>query len=466
MLERNSIGKLVSSGMLLAAMSLTQAAALAQASGGTESADGKTVSEALVERRLRSTTARGGQPESSVSMFVYSDGNKTLKLRNGKVESIVVDGKELPVDRASADGDDVVVKDEKGVEITRFAGAGQQFGGGAAGAPNIRLRALADRDTAQRGRDLSFRTLRPMDRAGQGLREEIAKPKVMLGISMAKPSAELAGHFGIKAANVTLVNFVHKGTPAAEAGLQQFDLLTRVKLGVADEAATPEKIRELMRDANPGDEVEFKVLQRGAEKTLKLKLVAFDETKLADGPAFEGIPGDGAGFGHGGIAGLGALGGAGNGNVIQFRQGDGALMPMPGEPGVAALPRNFNDQDALRHFGQAFEGMGDQFKERFKANGGNPFIVIEPRAEADGGGDPQLHELISRLEERMVQLEQALRDLKGAGGADKAPAGDAKDAGPKKEKKQGASRGPATGNRVFSIDSSRLMIGMPQADAI
>jgi hypothetical protein len=163
---------------------------------------------------------------------------------------------------------------------------------------------------------------------------------------------------------------------------------------------------------------------------------------------------------------LGALGGVGNGGVIQFRQGDGALMPMPGEPGVAAMPRDLHDQDAWRQFGQAFEGMGDQFKERFKANGGNPFIVIEPRADADGGGDPQLHQLISRLEERMVQLEQALRDLKGAGGADKAPAGDAKDAGPKKEKKQGAFRSPGSEIRVISSDLSRLMIGMPQADAV
>ena len=473
-----SWGWVISSCVVLAATSLSQAAALAQAAGGAGAAggastaggtgtqDGKTVAQALAERQKRSGTLRALQPETNISMYVFSDGYKTIKLRNGKVESITVDGKEIPAQRATADGNDVVVSDENGKEIVRFAGAGQHIEAGGQG----KLRPMDDADLQQEvNRPIEVRkNATDGRRFGQTAPLTAEAPKVMLGISMAKPSSELAGHFGIKAGAVTLVNFVHKDTPAAEAGLRQYDLLTRVKVGnaAADDVATPEKIRELMRDAKPGDEVEFKVIQRGAEKTLKVKLAAYDETKLADGPAFEGLPNEMTILRPGGWGGQGAFGGA--------RDDLGGLpAPMPGQggaggiaalPGMPPMPRDLNDQQAWREFGDAFRGMGERFKEK----GGNPFIVLEPLGKKDGAGagDVGMHELMQRLEERLATMEQALRDLKTPNAAEKAPPGDGKDAGLKKDKTQGALRGGGGETRIISNNVNRVIIGMPKANAV
>ena len=481
MLNHKSFGRIISSSLVLTALSLGQAAALAQAAGGTGGTGGtggiggavvhdeKTVGQALAERRQRNISLREAQPEAISSMYVLSQGNKTISLRNGKVESITVAGKEIPVDRAAADGNDVVVNDENGKEIARFTGAGRHFGE----SEQSKLRPLNEGELPQKvTRLLNSRRIASGfgDPTVQSMRMTIEAPKVMLGISMAKPSPELAGHLGIKANAVTLVNFVHKDTPAAKAGLQQFDLLTRVKVGSAasDDAATPEKIRELMRDAKPGDEVEFKVIQRGAEKTMKLKLIAYDETRLADGPTTEGLPGEMTFFGQGGLPGQGVGGGAGGGAGGAF---GGVLTPMPGQGGGAAvpgmppmppMPRDMNDQQAWREYSEAVRGMGDRFKE----NGGNPFIIVEPWGRAELGGDPALREVIQRLEQRLDTMEQALRDLKVPVPAEEAPAGDGKDAAPKKDKKQGAARGSGTETRAISDNAQRVIIGMPQSDSI
>ena len=483
-LHHKSLGWVISSGVVLAAMSLSQAATLAQAAGGVGSdagdggnggaQSGKSVAQALAERRQRSGTLRAPQDEASVSMYVFSDGNKTINLRNGKVESVTIDGKDIPIERATADGNDVVVIDQNGKEIARFAGAGSHLSAAGQG----KLQPLDEGNLPQKMNRLFDLRSAPRPgggRMGQSSRLTAEAPKVMLGISMAKPSAELSGHFGIKAGEVTLVSFVHKDTPAAAAGLRQYDLLTRVKLGnaTADDVATPEKIRELMRDAKPGDEVEFKVIQRGAEKTLKVKLVAYDETKLPDGPAFDSLPGEMTIFGPGGMAGQGAGAGAFGGGRGNF---GGALPPGPGgqagiaaPPGMPPMPRDLNDQQAWREFGDAFRGMG----ERYKENGGNPFIVLEPPVKGEGPigggsrarGDVSMHELMQRLEERLATMEQALRDLKTPGDAEKAPAGDGKDAGPKRDKKQGALRGGGGETRTVYNNIKRV-ISMPKANAL
>ncbi len=103
-------------------------------------------------------------------------------------------------------------------------------------------------------------------------------PKVMVGISMANPDEALAKHLKLDAKAVTLVAQVQDGLPAAEAGLEQFDIITAVDGGVP---AGPSEIREVLRDKNPGDTVKFTVLRAGEKKDVEVKVEAFDSKKLS-----------------------------------------------------------------------------------------------------------------------------------------------------------------------------------------
>ena len=370
-----------------------------------QKAERPTVREQLAQRDAERKVMPPGQAFGGQvnSMVMFDDGTKSIRIRNGVAESAKIDGKEYDGGQIKRDGDDFVVSDKEGKEVARFAGLGKN--GGGEGQPRVqtfRVPGIAGIEVAPGG--VTTRSV-----VGNG------NTKVMIGVQMAQPSAELAGHFGIKPGEATLVTFVHKDTPADAAGLKQYDIILQIK----DDAATPERVRKAVQTGKPGDELALKVLQRGVEKTLTLKLAKYDSTKLSEVPPMDG-PADQWLIGPNGER-LGGL-------ADRFNARAGAL-PNMGPEGVmddrtrAEIDRQM--RDAFKDFNHDF-GL---------APGQNPFIIIDNLRGNWAGNEPgdvavEAADRMARLEARLEQMEKMLRDAlkdrgeKPAEGKDK-PAGKA-----------------------------------------
>src|SRR5690606_17521171 len=102
------------------------------------------------------------------------------------------------------------------------------------------------------------------------------QPRVMVGITMADVTEPLREHLGLKEGEATMVDVVIEGLPAHRAGLRRGDVIVAID---GKTPATPEKLREALRDKEPGDTLELRIVQKGQEKTVRLEL---DKYKAED----------------------------------------------------------------------------------------------------------------------------------------------------------------------------------------
>lgn len=100
----------------------------------------------------------------------------------------------------------------------------------------------------------------------------LTPPPVMLGVTMEQPGKAIVKHMGVNPARTALLVDVIPGLPAAQAGVEDHDLVIAVD-GSSD--ASPHDIRRRMKDLKPGDPITF-TIRRGAEsKTVTLKVAAW-----------------------------------------------------------------------------------------------------------------------------------------------------------------------------------------------
>ena len=102
-------------------------------------------------------------------------------------------------------------------------------------------------------------------------------PKVMLGITMDQPDETLAEQLHVDAEEVTVLLNVNEDTPAAKAGLQKHDIVVAID---GKSPASPQAIREALKDKEPGESVTMSVISGGKTKEVTVKLEAFDPRKL------------------------------------------------------------------------------------------------------------------------------------------------------------------------------------------
>jgi len=365
-----------------------------------------------------------GQTPGSSALYIYSHNGSTIKIKDGVIAELSVAGKaSKDFSQAKVEAQDIVVRDDSGAEVARFPGASRQLGGGAA--------AIAERDRAMSGaiggglgaaahesaRKLNFssavRGPRGADRdAPRESPVAAPQPKVMLGISMAVPSAEMAGHFKMKPASGVLVTSVYPQTPAANAGLATYDLITTVN----DQPATAERIREVMRKGSPGDAVNLMVIQQGVAKPIRITLAPFDGAKIA-----------------GDFTGDSSEVGTEMNNLLKRSWtakdfGNSVVLPpMPTDP---------NDQDAWKAFGQQLKDMSNSFKDTWGKDGARPFIMVEPMTPISPFSPPRDLPLVApvapnppnsgveappggasarleQLEQRLERIERLLHELSG-----------------------------------------------------
>lgn len=90
-----------------------------------------------------------------------------------------------------------------------------------------------------------------------------------LGVSIQELTTEIAAALDLKEAKGALVNEVLAGTPAAAAGLESGDLVTKLN---GKPISNPRDLTRSVSALPPGERVKVTVLRKGAEKTLTVTL--------------------------------------------------------------------------------------------------------------------------------------------------------------------------------------------------
>jgi len=210
-----------------------------------------------------------------------SDGDNTISVKiEGDEISAEVNGKEIDRDRIDYDGKRVRIRDEDGNVIAEFD-VQNQIGGLGEGGFGLNL---GNRRMELHGQPGP----RGMMRFGQ---VEPDHPKVMIGITMAEPDESLLEQLDIDPGEAILVTKVYDGLPADKAGLKPNDII----VGIEDhKEASPELLRDVLGDKEPGDELHLAVVRKGKRRDVTIDLVAFDAGAL--GVASPGADDDGGRF--------------------------------------------------------------------------------------------------------------------------------------------------------------------------
>jgi hypothetical protein len=99
-------------------------------------------------------------------------------------------------------------------------------------------------------------------------------PRPWLGVNVRDTPAALAAQLGIDRASASLIESVVQGSPAAKAGLEQYDLV----LGAGD----GQTLAEALRNSAPGDRLTLHILRAGEKISITVKL---GERPAGDGEA-------------------------------------------------------------------------------------------------------------------------------------------------------------------------------------
>lgn len=217
----------------------------------------------------------------------------SVSSKDGKL-SAEVDGKAVPDDRIIERHGSVRIKDEKGETLfeTAIPGSDPIVRAGTTPFP----RSLGSLNgLATRGGRLTFSP--PMDRT---IHVTTDAPKVMVGVQLLEPDSSLRGHLGLKEDETTLISAVYEGLPAAQAGLEPYDIVVAIN---GKSPSAPEALRKALRETEAGKSIALDIIHRGVKKTVNVTVEKYDEEKLekakvdaiaasASSPAAVAIAGD------------------------------------------------------------------------------------------------------------------------------------------------------------------------------
>lgn len=277
-----------------------------------------------------------------------------------------VDGKEVPADQLHHDHGRIKVLDGKGnvMRSVRVFEDGQGRG-------ENRMRLRSGEPVEAHGNALAWR------RAA----EDVEAPPVMLGVYMEEPGEALRRHLQLSEGKTTLVSGVYEGLPAAKAGIEQYDIIIAIN---GDENAGPSQVRAVLKEKQPGDEIDFRLIHNGERRSATVKLEKYNPESM---------------------------------NRME-RRGEPVMPSMPKEifiPGqdddeFIMIPRGrggewrFDSEEVHRAIQEAIE-QAMRGTEQFRRE------APEKLHEHLEAGRSKLEHQMSRLEERMEQLEQLLEQF-------------------------------------------------------
>ncbi len=349
---------------------------------------------------------------SSWSMTQNVDGRTiSVSSKEGKL-SAEVDGKAIPDDRIIEKDGSVRITDEKGETIFETAIPGSD--------PVMRINGPFGSSNSLGGltrRGGRFTIGSPLDRT---IHVTADAPKVMVGVQLLEPDSSLRGHLGLKENETTLISAVYEGLPAAQAGLEPYDIVVAVN---GKSPASPEIVRKSLRETDAGKSISLDIIHRGVKKTVTITVEKYDEEKLekarvnaiaaASGApsavAIAGDPNDPVARSWG----LGANAGGGNPFVATF-------PGTPGQPNksITLWGRSGAEQEEMAK-------RLEELAERAKAQA----LKSEEQAKrlhdqmmSGGMGGQNMIDLNRVMEERMKKMEEMMQKMMEQRNATPAPA--------------------------------------------
>jgi S1-C subfamily serine protease len=122
--------------------------------------------------------------------------------------------------------------------------------------------------------------------------EDAPKTPMFLGVLTGELTPELKDKMGVKVDKGAVVAKVLPGSPAAEAGMHEHDVITQVGKVVV---STPEELREAIQKVGAGKEVVLKVMR--GDKDMEMKVRLHEMAQSGDfHKFFDGLPGGPEGF--------------------------------------------------------------------------------------------------------------------------------------------------------------------------
>ena len=346
-----------------------------------------------------------------------ADGSSfEVRVENGEVVSLKINGEDVPAERARITDRGVEVLGEDGEVIHRF---GMRIGGmAAAAAPNAPV--VRAQPVMPGGVQVQVFDEREKPRAAKAPRGALRQPaavavavKSMIGVGFGEVDEAVAHHLKVDPAKATMITSLLEGMPAKKAGLEKFDVIVGIdgKPGAAIEA-----LRGAVAKAEPGTKMKFSV-RRGAEtKEIEVETTAFDAEKLSrvegGGRWWEEDPEVFADMN---------VGAAEDGEATMFFIGPDGKRREIRVPALRGLPQpRFDriDPNEIEGMDAAIREMVEQMLqeagvEGAGAMGGEDPADAKPAPEKGAASD---EDRLRRMEERMEDLRRELERERAARG--------------------------------------------------
>jgi hypothetical protein len=212
-------------------------------------------------------SAKGG------TRISFSDGAKVIELRvDGDVVrdlEVIREGRAQSGHEARIEGGHIVVLAPSGERIAQFSvpqddGAKREITWNAQAAERVgvaRARASQAQGTAR------LRAATPGEAADVIVQ---TRPRRVIGITATSATDALAAQLGIEADKVIVIESVNDGMPAAKAGLQRFDIITKV------DGAGPANIgrlTEVIETKGASEPIRLTILRNGREQVVEVRPV-------------------------------------------------------------------------------------------------------------------------------------------------------------------------------------------------
>ncbi len=221
----------------------------------------------------------------------------TITIVDGEVESAQVDGKDIPTDRVRVRKDRYEILDADGDVVATIQRVASTTPAAtfiatprtphAVSAPLVQTRMRRGQAAAALAPTAPVPPAPPTPTPAPsmltyaravGAAEDMAPPKVMIGVNLSEPDSSLLGHFGLKPGEVTMFSGVYQGLPAGSAGIGVYDIVLRVN---GKSPAGPEDVRKVLRTLNPGDNIQLTILQHGQQKDVTVKVEPYSSDRLS-----------------------------------------------------------------------------------------------------------------------------------------------------------------------------------------
>ena len=363
------------------------------------------------------------QMRSTMSMNSRNADGTSFEVRveNGDVVSLRINGEDVPTERARVTDDGVEVLDEDGEVVHRFA---VRMGGMMApAAPQPKGRARPEIPGGVQVQvfedNEAPRAPRPPKPPKTPRQAATASAKSMIGAGFGEVDEAVAHHLKVDPSKATMITNVLGEMPAHKAGLEKFDVIVGVD---GKEGAGIDELRSAIAKAEPGTTMKLSVRRGSETKEIEIETAAFDAKKL-----------EGAGFPRqdaaGAFADANVIGGE-DGEATMFFIGPDGKRREIRVPSLRSIPMPNLDWVDPRQFEGMEEKVREMVERMLQDAGIDEEGIVDVQPEAGGDGKPApadatpaprrgadaAEERLRRMEERMEDLRRELERERAARG--------------------------------------------------